>query len=125
MPKIRGVRMNEEVKKTVSEIIREMKDPRISMMTTLTTCEVTNDLKYAKIKVSVYDKDDSLRKGTVDALNHASGFIARELGQRMRIRCLPKLQFSLDESIAYSVHIGKILNDLHIEQDAAEDGEEE
>ncbi|MEG1524065.1 MAG: 30S ribosome-binding factor RbfA [Clostridia bacterium] len=113
MSAIRGDRMNEEVKKTISEILREMSDPRISSMTTLTGCEVTNDLKHAKVMVSVYDEDDGKREETVAALNHAAGFIAHELGNRMRIRCIPSLKFILDHSIAYSVHIGKILNDLH------------
>ena len=113
MSAIRGDRMNEEVKKTVSEIVREMKDPRILPMTTLTACEVTNDLKYAKIRVSVYDQDDAKRQAAVDALNHAAGFIARELGNRMRIRCIPSIKFSLDNSIEYSVHIAELLNGLH------------
>ena len=114
MSAIRSDRMNEEVKKTVMSVIRDMKDPRISPMTTLTTVEVTRDLKYAKLRVSVYDEDDAVRKGTVDALNHAAGFIAREVGQRMLIRRVPALKFVLDDSIAYSVHISKLINDLHI-----------
>lgn len=117
MSAIRSDRMNEEVKKTVTGIIREMKDPRISPMTTLTAVEVTNDLKYAKLRVSVYDEDESVRHGTVDALNHAAGFIARELGQRMLIRRVPTLKFQLDDSIAYSVHIAKLINDLHAGED--------
>ncbi len=111
----RSDRMNEEVKKTISEIIREMKDPRISEITALTGVEVTKDLKYAKIKVSVYDKNESRRQGSVDALNHAAGFIARELGMRMRIRAVPSLKFTLDNSIEYSVRISEILKDLHDE----------
>ena len=113
MGTFRSGRMNEEVKKTISEIIRDMKDPRISTMTTLTEVEVTNDLKYAKIKVSVYDEDEQKRASSVDALNHAAGFIARELGARMRIRAVPSMKFSLDQSIAYSVRISEILNGLH------------
>lgn len=116
MSQIRGDRMNEEVRKTIAEIIRDMKDPRISEMTTITLCEVTTDLKYAKVKISVYDENEKVRTGTVDALNHAAGFIAHELGQRMRIRCVPSLKFSLDNSIAYSVHIGQIINQLHSEK---------
>lgn len=123
MSQIRRDRMNEEVKKTISDIVRDMKDPRISPMTTLTECEVTSDLKYAKIRVSVYDKDDAMRKSTVDALNHAAGFIAHEIGNRMRIRCIPSLKFRLDDSIAYSVHISEVLNSLHTEQ-GEEDTEE-
>lgn len=110
---IRYERLGEEVKKTLSEIIREMKDPRISDMTTVASVELTNDLKYAKVRVSVYDKDDELRKGTVSALNSASGFIAREVGKRMDIRALPKFTFILDESIEYSVYISKIIDDIH------------
>ncbi|MBQ6425977.1 MAG: 30S ribosome-binding factor RbfA [Clostridia bacterium] len=122
MSAIRSDRINEEVKKTLSAIIREMKDPRISPMTTLTGAEVTKDLKYAKISVSVYDKDDAVRQGTVDALNHAAGFIAHELGQRMLIRRVPSLKFRLDDSIAYSIHISEILNSLDIKK---EDGQQE
>jgi len=118
----RSDRLNEEVKKTVSAIVREMKDPRISKMTTLTDAEVTSDLKYAKIKVSVYDEDESRRQASVDALNHAAGFIARELGARMRIRAVPSLKFTLDNSIAYSARISEILNELH--RDDETDGKE-
>jgi ribosome-binding factor A len=113
MGTFRSGRRNEEVKKTVSEIIREMKDPRISPMTTLTEVDVTNDLKYAKIRVSVYDEDEKRRVSSVDALNHAAGFIARELGARMRIRAVPSMKFILDHSIAYSARISEILNGLH------------
>ncbi len=126
MSAIRSDRINEEVKKTLSAIIREMKDPRISPMTTLTGAEVTKDLKYAKISVSVYDKDDAVRQGTVDALNHAAGFLAHELGQRMLIRRVPSLKFRLDDSIAYSIHISEILNSLDIKkEDESEEKAEE
>ncbi len=114
MSTIRSERINEEVKKTVSAIIREMKDPRISPMTTITTCEVTRDLKYAKLGVSVYDKDEDVRNETVKALNHAEGFIAHELGQNMLIRQVPSLKFKLDDSIAYAIHIQEVLNSLDI-----------
>ncbi len=121
MSAIRQDRMNEEVKKTVSEVIREMKDPRISSMTTITQVEVTNDLKHAKLRVSVYESDEQVRKDAVEALNHAAGFIARELGHRMQIRRLPALKFVLDTSIEYSVHIAKILDTLHTPNKEKED----
>ena len=73
MSAIRQNRINEEVRKVLTEIIREMKDPRISPMTTLTSCEVTRDLKYAKVRVSVYSENEAERKETVDTLNHAYG----------------------------------------------------
>ena len=68
--------------------------------------------------LSVGSKMINARAETVSALNHAEGFLARELGQRMKIRRVPTLTFVLDDSIAYSVHISKVLNDLH------KDGEE-
>ena len=113
MATFRSDRRNEEVKKTVSEIIREMKDPRISPMTALTEVEVTKDLKYAKVKVSVYDEDEKKRVSSVEALNHAAGFISHELGARMRIRAVPSIKFTLDNSISYSVRISEIINELH------------
>ena len=112
---IRYERMNDEIKKTISEIIREMKDPRLSDMTTILSVDVTNDLKQDKVRVSVYDKDDMVRQASVDALNHGSGFITRELGRRMELRALPKLKFVLDNSIEYSVRISEIINSLHKE----------
>ena len=113
MATFRADRRNEEVKKTISEVIREMKDPRISPMTALTEVEVTKDLKYAKVKVSVYDEDEKKRASSVEALNHAAGFISHELGARMRIRAVPSIKFTLDNSISYSVRISEILNELH------------
>ena len=133
MATFRADRRNEEVKKTISEVIREMKDPRISPMTALTEVEVTKDLKFAKVKVSVYDEDEKKRVSSVEALNHAAGFISHELGMRMRIRAVPSIKFTLDNTIAYSIRIAEILNDLHKnapeaqleeEQLHTEDGEE-
>ncbi|MEZ4508765.1 MAG: 30S ribosome-binding factor RbfA [Eubacteriales bacterium] len=121
MATFRADRRNEEVKKTISEVIREMKDPRISPMTALTEVEVTKDLKYAKVKVSVYDDDEKKRISSVEALNHAAGFISHELG--MRIRAVPSIKFTLDNTIAYSVRISEILNELH-KSDATAPNEE-
>ena len=116
--------MNEEIKKTLAEIVREMKDPRISPMTTIMSVEVTNDLKQAKVRVSVYDQEQAPREATVAALNGAEGFIAREIGHRMELRALPKFKFILDDSIAYSVHISQVIDSLHSSKgDAGSDQE--
>ena len=116
MPSVRYDRINEELKKALSEIVREMKDPRISPMTTILRVEATNDLKLAKVKVSVYDKSDDIRTETVAQLNRAEGFIARELGKRVDIRRIPTLKFTLDDSIEYAVHISEIINQLNSER---------
>ena len=116
MPSVRYDRINEEIKKALSEIIRDMKDPRISPMTTVLLVEATNDLKIAKVRISVYDKSDDVRRETVAQLNRAEGFIARELGKRADLRRIPTLKFSLDDSIEYAVHISEIINKLQSER---------
>ena len=121
---IRYERMNEEIKKTISEIIKDMKDPRVSDMTTIMSVDVTNDLKQAKVKVSVYDKEQAPREESVNALNGAEGFIAREVGRRMQLRALPKFKFLLDDSIAYSVHISQVIDSLGIKKDSEGKDEE-
>ena len=109
-------RINEELKKALSEIIREMKDPRISPLTTVMRAEATNDLKQCKVLVSVYDKDDSARRETVAQLNRAEGFIAREIGRRVDLRHIPTFEFKLDNSIEYSIRISEILAKLGAER---------
>lgn len=126
MPSVRYDRINEEIKKALSSIIREMKDPRISPMTTVLYVETTNDLKMAKVKISVYDNlSDTAGQETVEQLNRAEGFIARELGKRVDIRRIPTLKFTLDDSIEYVVHISEIINKLQSERakDNSEDDE--
>lgn len=116
MSVVRSDRLNEEMRKTLSEVIRELKDPRLSDMTTVSNVEITRDLRYATVRISVYDENQKVREDSVAALNHAEGFIAREVGRRMLIRRIPTMKFVLDDSIAYSVHISKILNELEQER---------
>ncbi len=107
-------RINEEIKKALSDVIRDMKDPRISPLTTVMRAEATNDLKQCKVWISVYDRNDEVRSETVAQLNRAEGFIAREMGRRIDLRHIPKFIFKLDDSIEYSVHISEILSGLDI-----------
>ena len=109
-------RINEEIKKSLSEIIRDMKDPRISPLTTVMRAEATNDLKQCKVKISVYDKDDVVRRQTVAQLNAAEGFIAREMRRSIDLRRIPTFIFELDDSIEYSVRISEILGKLEAER---------
>lgn len=113
-------RINEEIKKALSEIIRDMKDPRISPLTTVMRAEATNDLKQCKVKISVYDKDDEARIQTVAQLNAAEGFIAREMRRRIDLRHIPTFIFELDDSIEYSVRISQILGRLDAERREAD-----
>ena len=104
-------RISEEVRREVDKIIRdEMHDPRITGTYSITRAEVTRDLRYAKIYVSVLEEEH--RAPLLAALKKASGFIRHELGQKMLIRYAPELLFVSDRNIEYGAHIAKVLNDV-------------
>ena len=116
-------RISEEVRHEVDRIIREeVSDPRVAGTFSITRAEVTRDLRYAKIYVSVLedDKRDDLMK----ALKSASGFIRRSLGRNMLIRYAPELQFISDQNIAYGVHIAKMLADAQVSPSDEQEAEE-
>ena len=103
-------RISEEVRREVDAIIREeLGDPRIDGTWSVTRAEVTGDLRYAKIYISVLEEDK--RQGLMDALKKARGFIRHALGKRMIIRYTPELIFISDQNIEYGVHIAKVLAD--------------
>ena len=104
--------INSEVMKTVSEIIRgEVKDPRDAPMTSVTDAEVTTDLKYATIYVSVLGDDEQSKK-TLLGLKSSSGFIRKELARRLNLRNTPELRFVLDESLAYGMKMDKLIDEV-------------
>ena len=116
-------RISEEVRREVDAIIREeLGDPRIGGTFSITRAEVTGDLRYAKIYVSVLE--DDRRDELMEALKSAKGFIRRSLGKRMIIRYTPELIFVSDRNIAYGVHIAKVLADT-IQSEDHEDGRDE
>jgi len=98
-----------EFKRVLSDIIKtDIKDPRVSEMASVTHVDLSRDLKYAKVYISVYDSD-KLKKSTIETLTHAEHFIKNEIGSRMRMRRLPEITFILDTSIEYSSKISEIL----------------
>ena len=116
-------RISEEVRREVDAIIREeLHDPRVSGTYSVTRAEVTGDLRYAKIFISVLE--DERRDGLMDALKNARGFIRHALGKRMIIRYTPELIFVSDKNIEYGVHIAKVLADT-VKTEAASDGNDE
>ena len=104
-------RISEEIKKELSSVIRELKDPRIPMMTSVVNVNVTSDLSYAKAYISVMGTDEE-KKAAIKALSQAAGFVRREIGGRIKLRCVPEFTFELDTSIEYGAHINKLLNDI-------------
>ncbi len=109
----RMIRINDEIKKEVSEIIRsELKDPRIGIITSVLKTETTNDLKYCKIFISILG-DDEKKKETLEGLKNASGFIRKQVAERINLRNTPELKFILDDSLEYSFKISKIIDDIN------------
>ncbi len=102
-------RISEEIKRELSAIVRELKDPRLPMMVTVVAVRVTKDLKFAKAYISFMggEKADGLA-----ALKSASGFIRREIGHRLNLRNTPEFTFVADDSIEYGAHINEILKEL-------------
>ncbi|MBR4082548.1 MAG: 30S ribosome-binding factor RbfA [Clostridia bacterium] len=116
-------RISEEVRREVDRIIREeLNDPRISGTFSVTRADVTRDLRYAKIYVSVLEEDK--REGLMAALKSASGYIRRALGKGILIRYSPELSFVSDQNIAYGVHIAKVLADAQKTEGEGDDGAE-
>ena len=93
----RIIRIAAEVKKALSFIIREeIKDPRMSDMASITKVELTRDLKYAKVHVSIYDTPEK-KQSTLEVLQHAEGFLRAKLGDAVKIRSLPHLTFFIGQ----------------------------
>lgn len=101
-------RINEEFRKELSDIIRNMKDPRIPMMTSVVTVNVTPDLRYAKIYVSILGSEAE-QKDAIAALKKSAGFVRREMGARLNMRYTPEPVFELDHSIEHGARITELL----------------
>ena len=109
----RSGRLGEEIRKIISELMRrELKDPRIDTLTSVTAVEVTSDNSYATVYLSVLG-DDEKKKETLDAFKGASGFIRNHIGKSIKIKHVPELIFKIDTSLDYGMHISKIIDELH------------
>ena len=111
MPSNRIGRINEEIQRELSSLIRAVKDPRVADagMVSVTAVETTPDLKYAKIYVSALNKDSNAQ--LLKGLKSASGWLRRELGQALNLRNTPELSFVRDDSIDKEAHILDMLRD--------------
>lgn len=114
MANYRGGRINEEVRREVSNIIQnEIKDPRLTAMVSVTAVKVTKDLRYAKVFVSIFGKDEEEKNNTFTALKNASGYIRKEIGIRNYLRHNPQIIFELDDSISYGMHIEELIHKVN------------
>ena len=113
-------RINEDIRLALSELLRNVKDPRVQQgLITVTACEATGDLKYCKVFLSVLglESEKELKKG----LKSASGWLRHELAMRLRIRNIPELVFEVDHSIEHGAHINQLLANLEIKEDTEDD----
>ena len=113
-------RINEEIQKELSNLIRNLKDPRVQdTMISITHVETTPDLRWAKVYVSFLQEDRA--NDALKGLKSAGGYLRRELGRALNLRYTPELNWALDDSITYGAKMLKLINSLEVEKDADTD----
>ncbi|PNV61447.1 30S ribosome-binding factor RbfA [Clostridium sp. chh4-2] len=110
---IKNTRINMEVQREMSEIIRtEIKDPRVhDAMVTVVAVDVTPDLKYCKAYISVLGSEEAARHA-IEGLKSAVGYVRRELAKRINLRNTPEITFVQDQSIEYGVNMSKLIDEV-------------
>lgn len=119
MPSNRIGRISEEIQRELAALLRGLKDPRVQTMISITRVETTNDLRYAKVYISVLEKDKG--RDVLKGLKSAGGYLRRELGSRLQLRYTPELSFELDDSIERGAHISDLIGKLHEKEGAGHD----
>ena len=109
-------RINEEIQKELSSLIRNLKDPRVQdTMISITHVETTPDLRWAKVYVSFLQEERA--KEALKGLKSAGGYLRRELGSALNLRYTPELNWALDDSITYGAKMLKLINSLEVKSD--------
>lgn len=120
MPVKRTIRLNSLLKEVISEVIkRDVRNPHVNELLTVTRVDITSDLHYAKVYVSVIG-DAAQKQETLKALQSAAGFIAVNSSQKVTMRYFPALTFKLDDSVDKHMRIEKLLTDITNEREARE-----
>lgn len=108
----RANRVAEQMKQELADIIgRRMKDPRVGFIT-VTSVDVTGDLQQAKVYVTVLGNNEE-KEASLETLQKASGFIRSEIGERIRLRKVPEIEFVFDESVEYGNRIEKLITEIN------------
>lgn len=102
-------RVTSDIKLALSDILRDVKDPRVSKLLSIVKLDVSGDMSYATVYVSAIEGKEKTAQ-SVKALKGAAGYIRRELGQRLKLRKVPELRFIADDSIEISANISRIVN---------------
>ena len=104
-------RVTSDIKLALSDILRDVKDPRVSKLLSIVKLDVSGDMSYATVYVSAIEGKEKTAQ-SVKALKGAAGYIRRELGQRLKLRKVPELRFIADDSIEISANISRIVNSI-------------
>lgn len=112
MPGYKINRVTSDIKLCLSELLREVKDPRVSKLLSIVKVNVSGDMSYADIYVSAIEGSEKTAESVKVLNKSAAGFLRRELGARMSLRKVPNLKFIADNSIENSAHISKIIESL-------------
>lgn len=109
-------RINEEIQRELSGLLRNLKDPRVqNTMISITRVETTPDLRYTKVYASFLEADKA--GDALKGLKSASGYLRRELGRALQLRYTPEIQWALDDSITYGARMLELINALEVKQD--------
>jgi ribosome-binding factor A len=106
---VKNRRVNDEVQRALASIVREVKDPRISPLTSVTGTEVAPDLKTCKVYISVYGDAEEGKK-TMEGLHSAARFIRGELARKVNLRNTPELTFIYDDSMEYGMYMSNLID---------------
>ncbi len=111
MPGFKMGRVTSDIKYALSEILMEIKDPRVSKLLSIVKLDVSGDMSYAKVYVSAIEGKEKTEE-SVKALKGAAGYIRRELGAKLSLRKVPEIRFVADDSIEVSAQISRIVNNF-------------
>ena len=105
-------RLSEDMKRELSVVMRELKDPRVHGMLSIVKLELSNDLSHCKIYISAMEGMETAKEAVM-GLRSASGFIKKEISSRIKMRRVPELHFIADDSIEHSAQLNKLIEDLN------------
>ena len=109
-------RINEEIQRELSDLLRRVKDPRVqNTMISITRVEATPDLRYAKVYASFLEAEKAPE--AMKGLKSAAGYLRRELGRTLQLRYTPELVWALDDSITYGANMLELINSLEVKHD--------